>query len=59
MITSLIYRADGCMGQFVSLNSIGYTIIEMRCTIGGSAICGYTKDSTGICGKFSFNLILN
>ena len=59
MITSLIYQADGHVGQFISLNSIGYTVLEMRCTIGGNAICGYTKDSTGICAKFSFNLILN
>ena len=58
-ITSLIYQFSGYKGQFVCTSGIAYAILELNEVVGASAGSGMVKKSTGICGKFSFNLILN
>lgn len=58
-ITSLTYRYSGYRGQFVCTSGIAYAILELNEVVGAKAGSGMVKKSTGICGKFSFNLILN
>lgn len=58
-ITSLTYSYAGYKGQFVCTSGVAYAILELNEIVGASAGSGMVKKSTGICGKFSFNLILN
>lgn len=58
-ITSLIYQFSGYKGQYICTSEVSYAILELNEVIGASAGYGMVKKSTGICGKFSFNLILN
>ena len=58
-ITSLSYCLSGYRGQYISTSGIAFAILELNEILGARAGSGSVKKSTGICGKFSFNLILN
>jgi hypothetical protein len=54
----LNYSYSGYRGQFFATGSLYEAMINLQ-EIGISTGSGALKKSTGICGKFNFNFILN
>jgi hypothetical protein len=53
------YNHDGYKGQFFATGSLYETLADLHNRLGIRAESGAIATSSGICGKFSFNFILN
>jgi len=53
------YSHEGYKGQFFATGSLYETLTELQNKLGIRAGTGAIATSTGICGKFGFNFILN